>query len=871
MYNHYIHFQLRSYSGKNIDLFAYQTGEDTYLLYAPESAVICIATKKDIKNLELRSAKNESDDFIEALANNLGEIHQVCTPDNITELTVLLNQKCNFSCSYCYSAAGRSNKTIDSAQFKTILDYFITPERGDKLSIIYSGGGDPVLSFDIFQSSVIYARKKATMQNIELSIGIVTNGSTLADEHIDFIRNHNIELVVSCDILEDVHNAQRSHYNTVAATIDKLCNVGIEFGIRSTITPLNVTRQSEMVEVLHQRFPKIRSAAFEVVLNKDLFPEAEDLSHFYDEFINHIFEARKVGRKYGITIGNTLINNVQSLKVRACLGKLVVTPYGNLTACSRIASSQEAYFDNFVYGRVVDNKIEIDCDKYHNLMHHNADNEIGCSDCIAKLHCGGGCLLARLSNPKAYMDAYCNFVRGMTMRAVFENSDIANDWLKTNHIYHYDKREFTISKIKEIDDEVILYSPIARRYAIMTEAQSNEFLINNAYADILAPLADYIPMKQHRKVRCPEDYTLLTVLPNNVCNFSCSYCYSAAGRNDAQLSIDNLMIVIDFFIDSKPDGFNRPLTISFMGGGEPMLSWECLKQGAVYARQKAEQRSLKLNLRIITNGSILNDEIIEFAKAHDVEISVSFELIEEIQNLQRKNYDIVHRNILRMLDFGVPVQINATITPANVERMEEMINIIHTQYAEIKNAMFEPVVSQDIFASPKDMQTFYKKYIIHFCTALELAERYGIALTSFAYLRTIFPLDRACPGELCLTADGNITGCYCVANAQEPLFKRTGYGHISDGHIVFDMDRFRSLISDNVYSKPECETCEVKWNCGGGCFHQYNTYSQPYRDEVCRFTKLFVAYIVRYKADKFMRMKYGANRPNLPVILDEIL
>lgn len=866
----YTHFRLSASCGRDVDLFAYEAESGKYLLYAPISGTVGTASKEDIGHIENLSSNNETDDFIEAIAGEYGDICQISIPDNITELTILLNQKCNFSCSYCYSAAGRSNKVIDEAQLTTILDFFITRERGDSLQIVFSGGGDPVLSFDKFKNAVEYAKEKSIAHNITLSIGIVTNGSTLTCEHVDFIRRHNIELVVSCDILEDIHNAQRSHYDIVADTIDKLCEAGIEFGIRSTITPLNVARQKEMVEVLHRRFPKVRSAAFEAVLNRDLFPKVEDLTNFYDTFIEQIFEARKLGNKYGITIGNTLINNVHSLKNRACLGKLVVTPYGDLTACSRIASSQETHFEDFVYGRIVNGKIEIDARKYQTIMMHNADNEAGCDDCIAKWHCGGGCLLARLSNPKPYMDTYCDFTRKMTLRAIFENYDMAKDWLRQYHICCY-KRDLEPSELNDDDEQVILYSPIARRYAVLTEGQLDEFLLDNAYADIFASLADYIPLEQQRKVRRPEDYTLLTILPNNVCNFTCSYCYSAAGRNGSKLLTDNLITAIDFFIDSKPDGFNRTLTISFMGGGEPMLSWECVTKGVVYARQKALQRGFKLNLRIITNGSIVNEEIIEFLKLHHIEVSVSFEIIPEIQNLQRKNYDVVRNNIQRMLEWGIPVQINSTITPANVERMEEMIHIMHTQYASIKNAMFEPVVAQDMFASPGEMRVFYEKYIEHFCTSLKLADQYGIALTSFAYLRTVFPLERACPGELCLTADGDITGCYCVATSNEPLFELTKYGHITNGQIVFDRDKFQKLISDNVYSKQECQSCQVRWNCGGGCFHQYKTYTKPYQEEVCRFTKLFVEHIVRYKAGKFMRIKFGDNIPEMPIVINEIL
>lgn len=414
-------------------------------------------------------------------------------------------------------------------------------------------------------------------------------------------------------------------------------------------------------------------------------------------------------------------------------------------------------------------------------------------------------------------------------------------WLADNNIIKYKFREYGV-----------FYSPIGRCYVVATDEQFGEFRNENSYNEIFSRLVDYVPIDQQRKVRAPKDYTLLTILPNNMCNFSCSYCYSALGRNNDQLSTLHLKKAIDYFFESKGKGFDRPLTISFMGGGEPMLSWDVVKYGILYARQLSQSNGVKLNIRIITNGSILSEEHLQLIKEQDIEVSVSFEIIPEIQALQRKHNEIVTTNIKRLVDFGIPVQLNATITPINVCRMTEMIEIVHQNYSAVKNIMFEPVVAEKMFATPTDMRQFYQQYIEGFVQGRILADKYNIALTSFAYLRTIFPLERACPGEFCVTAKGDITGCYCVDSERMQLFEMTKYGSINDD-IFFDESKYANLINNNVYSKPECAECEVRWNCGGGCFHQYNTYSKPYRDEVCKFTKDFVKRIVEYKVNKMLQ------------------
>lgn len=429
------------------------------------------------------------------------------------------------------------------------------------------------------------------------------------------------------------------------------------------------------------------------------------------------------------------------------------------------------------------------------------------------------------------------------------------DWLEKNNIYRYVWK----------DGLEIFYSPIARRYVVATNEQFQNYLSRGDYKNIFTPLADYVPISQQSKVQTPADYTLLTVLPNNVCNFSCSYCYSATGRNGSYLSEMQLKAAIDFFINSKPNDFCRPLTISYMGGGEPMLSWPLVSKGILYAKEKAIAHGFRLKHRIITNGSILNEASLTFIKDNDIDVSVSFEILRDIQELQRKKFDVVDRNIRILIEKDVNIQINATITPANVNRMGEMLEHLLKNYSHIRNIMFEPVIGQHFFPSPDDMKRFYNVYTNLFIQCLYRAEKEGVSLTSFAYLRTIFPLERACPGELCITSDGQFTGCYCVSSPRETLFSQTRYGWIDKcDHVHFDMESYKKLKSHNVYERAECKSCVVKWNCGGGCYYQYASYDDLYRQEVCSFTRSFFRQLLKYKIETRLPVNV-----NYPILLKE--
>ena len=57
----------------------------------------------------------------------------------------------------------------------------------------------------------------------------------------------------------------------------------------------------------------------------------------------------------------------------------------------------------------------------------------------------------------------------------------------------------------------------------------------------------------------------MMILPNNKCNFHCSYCYSAHGRSGMEISIDKLYSALDYFLDTQR-AVNERLTISVLGG-----------------------------------------------------------------------------------------------------------------------------------------------------------------------------------------------------------------------------------------------------------------------------------------------------------------
>jgi radical SAM protein with 4Fe4S-binding SPASM domain len=397
-----------------------------YLIYAPFAGIHIQASKDTVLRLENISDFPEDKALqatYERLCNKKNRLHKIKTIEETTEICILLNYICNFSCSYCYSAKGRSGKSIDKNKLQTALAFFIDKKRTDanRLHLTFSGGGDPLMSFPLLKEAITYSARLAKLQGFTIRYGVVTNGTLLNQEVVNLVKRYDVNMVISFDVLEDVQNAQRGKYKEVCAGLDDLIKNGIYPGIRSTITPLNVYRMEEMVEEMTNRFPALSGIAFESVSNPSFFCQPSDLNNFYTNFIDCYFKAYELGLQNDFYVGNTIVNNADFCSERACLSKFTLTPEGEITACSRVSSHREDFYEQFHYGTIMsDNKTVLNTDKLYGIMKKNVYSYSDCRSCIAKWHCSGGCLLERYTYGAAYFDIYCDFTRRMLIKTILK-------------------------------------------------------------------------------------------------------------------------------------------------------------------------------------------------------------------------------------------------------------------------------------------------------------------------------------------------------------------------------------------------------------------------------------------------------------------
>ena len=176
---------------------------------------------------------------------------------------------------------------------------------------------------------------------------------------------------------------------------------------------------------------------------------------------------------------------------------------------------------------------------------------------------------------------------------------------------------FEIHGEKSADDKRIFY------YDNMTNILSDETgYIFQAQEQFQKPIKE--PYKSFDKDRPLKKSKLITHLKIQLglsCNYSCDYCSQKFVERMPETSkkdIDAFMEKLNALDFDEEKG----LTIEYWGG-EPLVYWKTLRPLVDSIKEKFSLWKVRPKFSIITNGSILTDEIIDWLMENDFAVSIS--------------------------------------------------------------------------------------------------------------------------------------------------------------------------------------------------------------------------------------------------------
>lgn len=318
--------------------------------------------------------------------------------------------------------------------------------------------------------------------------------------------------------------------------------------------------------------------------------------------------------------------------------------------------------------------------------------------------------------------------------------------------------------------------------------------------------------------------------PTERCNLNCNYCYipeemRQSGKHMSQAELlDALGILKDYFQKTMPQGSLPQIVFH---GSEPMLNHE-----AMFAAIERYQDDFRFGVQ--TNGTLLDDDAIDFLRSHEIGIGLSLDgHIAEVADRTRHNWSgegsfpQVVAAMERLRGYA-GYNVICTVTSQNMGALNQMVDFFH--HYEVPICMLNPVRctrqgARDI--KPDDAE-LAKHYLAALDRTYQLYKETGrkLVVANFAnvLVSIVAPTARRlmcdispCGGGRCffaLSAKGNMFPCSEFIGLED--FK--GGNIFSDGiETALASEAFDKVIGRKVEDIEPCSHCAIRHFCGSPC------------------------------------------------------
>jgi len=398
------------------------------------------------------------------------------------------------------------------------------------------------------------------------------------------------------------------------------------------------------------------------------------------------------------------------------------------------------------------------------------------------------------------------------------------------------------------------------------------------------------------KEKLSDSLSQLILSVTEDCNFRCEYCmYSGSYENrrshnkSNDLQWDIAKRAVDFFITNS--NMSEFKSIGFYGG-EALLRFKFIKKIVEYARSIDPD----LTYSITTNGSLLDEKILEFFQENNFRINLSFDGPQRLHDKFRKtaNHKPTYDRVMENLDliknkfpdlYSSRLRISSVLVPTQDEKDFEELNrffsdepifdFISKDYERLSFGAINP--AKNSFMDKYNYSDFYKGFLKrmnqlftdYHVNSLDLDRIIAPRALNSRFIKYIhfrenkrlseyefyWPNGICIPGmrSVFVSSDGSFYPCEKIYD-----YNRMTIGNVFDG---LDYEKIGDYVDQ--YSKNALQDCKNCWlfRLCGVCFISYfddegsniceenrkkSCFSQKY--VVARYLKLYIS--IRRKNEK---------------------
>lgn len=339
--------------------------------------------------------------------------------------------------------------------------------------------------------------------------------------------------------------------------------------------------------------------------------------------------------------------------------------------------------------------------------------------------------------------------------------------------------------------------------------------------------------KSEKKIQYDDKVlNLVRILVTNNCNLKCRYCYAfngSYGHEIKNMSLETANEVCEYLIMN----YKFIKEINFFGG-EPMLNIKvidfiCNKLTSYYNNSDIK----KPVFSIVTNGTIISDQILEVVKKYNINVIVSLDYANKEINDKNRIYfdnrgtfDTINKNIKEIIKTSSIFALESTYNEEHIKRNISYIDIMKKNFSEygvklniispVSNKIFhysnKKLISENSFGS--QLKFFIEKGI---CNQEILSFLKSIYSHSYSYHYC-----DALVGQIAISPIGDIYPCQMfIATNMNPSLKKFCVGNVKEKKLSRRLHVAKWFNEYNTKNLKKCNNCKIKSNCGECAFYNF--------------------------------------------------
>lgn len=268
----------------------------------------------------------------------------------------------------------------------------------------------------------------------------------------------------------------------------------------------------------------------------------------------------------------------------------------------------------------------------------------------------------------------------------------------------YKKSKFNIF-VKNDDQDTIVFNALTGALGKFTPQTFERFEQNNLASDqvemllkkgilVDADIDELDKINQDRIEGINNDKLKhFRIWPTSACNARCYYCFEK-GIKPTTMTQDISADVVKF-IDSRLCQGDK-LKVEWFGG-EPLLNTKAIEHIFLSLKEICEKKNCEFHSSIISNGSLVDQELAKKMKHHwNIElVQITLDGFGEDYNKAKNycnpkiyNFDNVIKSVKYLANEGLHVTIRMNYDTTNFDSLAKLINFLHDELKDYKNISY---------------------------------------------------------------------------------------------------------------------------------------------------------------------------------------